>query len=95
MKTMTILTLTLLGSTCEPPPPVEPTNGPPWPPTPEGACYALDAVGCPEAKPTSNGVSCPTVLRNASKLRDMKIVCISEARSQDEARQCGTVRCRQ
>lgn len=78
---------------CTPSPATDPSDQ--MPATPEGACAHLAELGCPEAKTTPDGVSCPMVVRVAGRLADMKLACIASAPSQDAVRACGTVRCRE
>lgn len=91
MRVMAMFAISILvGCT---PPAADPSDA--MPATPEGACAALAALGCPEAKTTPDGVSCPMVVRVAGRLADMRLACIVAAPSQDAVRACGTVRCRE
>lgn len=73
-------------------------SAPPPPPAPapsdtsaEAACSTIARLRCPEA--TLTGPSCPAVIRRAEELRDMHLPCVAGARTVDELRACGSVRC--
>lgn len=93
MRVMAMIPICVFVFGCTPPAPTNPTDE--MPATPEGACAHLAELGCPEAKTTPDGVSCPMVVRVAGRLADMKLACIAAAPSQDAVRACGTVRCRE
>lgn len=57
----------------------------------------LPSIQCPEADPPKAGEeSCEAVCRHASKsgLTDLKPKCVASARTANEVRACGTVKCK-
>lgn len=57
------------------------------------ACMKLDALGCPEGRPTRSGLTCEAVCVKATKLRTFDLACISSVASVDEIRRCDGIRC--
>lgn len=80
----------LAGCTPRPPPPPPPAPAP-SDTSAEAACSTIARLRCPEA--TLTGPSCPAVIRRAEELRDMHLPCVAGARTVDELRACGSVRC--
>jgi hypothetical protein len=68
---------------------------PPMPGTPEAACANLSRLECPEARPSRTGALCPDVVRKALRLRPIDLLCVSNAPTIDDLRECdsGAVRC--
>jgi hypothetical protein len=66
---------------------------PPSPPTPAYAtiCGNLATLGCPEGLASN----CATTFENAEneRMADLKPSCLLSAKTQDEVRACGTVKC--
>lgn len=58
----------------------------------ERACARLDALHCPEAKPTKSGVACPALCERGQALEGMPTSCVAGAASIPAVRACG-VRC--
>lgn len=59
----------------------------------ETACVRLAELGCPEARMTPDGTTCPTACHRAERYVDLRHACIVHAASVDDVRACGTVRC--
>lgn len=59
----------------------------------EKACARLSELGCPEARPTSSGESCPRVCLKALELRPLPLECWAGAGDVPSARGCGSLRC--
>jgi hypothetical protein len=60
----------------------------------ESACTRLDALGCPEAKPASNGESCVLLCRRAASYGFLAPGCVANAHDKAELAKC-QVRCRE
>ena len=60
------------------------------------ATMRLPSIRCPEADPVDAGDSCETVCRHVATtgLTDLKPKCIASAKTVEEVRACGTVRCK-
>lgn len=57
------------------------------------SCANFKRLGCPEAEPSSTGVSCYRVCVHGSALRRIPSACWASAASVDALRACGRIRC--
>ena len=59
----------------------------------EAACKRLSELGCPEGRNSESGASCVNVCGTAGRLRKLPTSCWANAKSKEEARACGALRC--
>ncbi len=92
-----------LGCPPEPTKPTPPTpredDAGPYIPSPDAcasACAKLADLGCPESKQVPGGKSCEDICRQAEESGQMRMKpdCIATSKSVEDARACGSVRCR-
>ncbi len=57
------------------------------------ACLNFERLGCPEARHTDTGISCTDVCLRSSALVKHPLTCWVKAKTVDELRACGGVRC--
>lgn len=57
------------------------------------ACTAFSRLGCPEGRPSDNGVSCYRVCVKTAKVKKLPAACWAGASSVAALRACGGIRC--
>lgn len=59
----------------------------------EDACAHLRDLGCPEGQGSLGGEPCSVTCQRATELRALPLACWSAAKTQADAKACGSLRC--
>ena len=63
-------------------------------PSCDTACKNLTVIGCQESQPTDSGITCSFVCSELIELeKSIDVECISSAKTKEEVRNCGSIRC--